>query len=626
MINFNKITAFLNTKNEKQLSIIAIVGICLFILIFHLFYYNKFLPPLDGWFHVLAKQIELGQIPYKDFSFCLPPFYLYKINLINGLFGDFFINMRIYGIFERCVICSLLFLSLKSITSLKYAYLGTLASFMGMTSVSYDLISSPVQSSVLCSVVVLFLWCKSIKTKITPKYYLYIFLIGFFCFCSTQYKQTTGLLLSFASLVLSCLLVSKDCKSKFIRIVTFLSGFILPAGIFYAILYKMGILSLYFHQLFIDAVGEKGGFVKIFIGLFNNNYSSGFFVNLLAFFGVLFYIKLIENKQKDCWEYKTVETTPKELILYILLSVFAVILSYITINQDFIRFNLYNTVLNITKFLASTSFIVVFIMGIFSLIKIFKNKEKTCQNQLILIYSGLSFGMLFASGMSIFFDVNVTIIATGFLIALAYNYKLPYKNVKDAIISVLVFVFIYLVVVNKYPMPYDWWGWSSESIRKSKVKVEQIQKFKHFTLNPIEAKVLNDANKLSQEKLSEPNDYLYSFPNVPLVHLLLPKKLDNISPFPHIDVYSDERAVKEAQYILNNPPKVIFYLKQTKKYWEMHEKYFRANNYAGQRKIDENINILIKNKDLNYKLYDKYVFTTRNRNKKEREILYVYYR
>ena len=103
-------------------------------------------------------------------------------------------------------------------------------------------------------------------------------------------------------------------------------------------------------------------------------------------------------------------------------------------------------------------------------------------------------------------------------------------------------------------------------------------------------------------------DYLYSFPNAPLAHVLSGKVPTKVSSFPHIDVYSDKKALIESEYIIKNPPKIIFYINQPEAYWSVHEKIFRGGNKAGQRQIKDNIFKLINNKQLKYHLLGKYKF------------------
>ena len=610
----------LDTEDEKKVTLLAVLCIFAVVTLFHIFYYNKFLPPTDGWFYTMAQQIKNGMMPYRDFSYCMTPFYLYKISIINSIFGDAVINMRIYGIIERCIICSLLFLSLKCITPIKYAFLVSIVSFMCMTTVGYDLISSSVQCSILCSTIVLYLWTKTIKATKTWEYYLYLFLIGLFCFQAFQYKQTTGFMISFASFVLVFLTINDKFKPLWTKLLSFLSGLLIPLTIFFTYLHRENALVPYFKQLFLEAAGEKGGILNILLGLITHNFPGKFILVSLIIVALVVYISMIKKEMKDFLVYPAENSKVKHILLLAILSMTAILLAYSLSMQTVIRISIFNTIRTLMPYIASFCFIASLLIGVRMLCEIYKKDNRTSYNQYLLIFAGIAFGLIIASGVSLFFDVNTIIITISLLFVIIFNYRIPKKQYKDFIICLAGIVLVFCIAHAKYNLTYEWWGWFSSPIRYGTIQPE-VPRLKGFSLPAEEANLAEDIYNLSQELLINDDDYIYCFPNIPLGHVLSGKVPKNVSSFPHIDVYSDEKAIKEADFILKNPPKIIFYSPQSDTYWDVHEKFFRAGEKSGQRNIDENIKKLIKNKELDYKLLKRYEDKGLDYNS-----LYIYYR
>ena len=153
----------------------------------------------------------------------------------------------------------------------------------------------------------------------------------------------------------------------------------------------------------------------------------------------------------------------------------------------------------------------------------------------------------------------------------------------------------------KYKKPYQWWGWTSYSINKSTTKVDNIPILKGFVLSEVEADVVQKVYKLSKEEILTVDDYIYAFPNVPLVHVVSGENPNFVSVFPQIDVYPDYMAINDSNYIKKHPPKIIFYIEQSTVYWQVHRKFFRGGSISAQEITNIQILKLIKDKDLKYK-------------------------
>ena len=491
-----KFKVFLDT-NKNNLIFLFTLWFC--IIFYHILYVNRFLPPTDGWFYVLTKQIEAGMVPYKDFHFCLPPMYLILHSLINHLFGDNFINMRIFGIFERCLLCGILFFTLKKITSNQIAFLSVITAFMLMSSITYDLISSPAQSSILISVLVLFLWCKYVEIKKNRLNYFLIFVIGFLCFISSQFKQTIGIILFGASAVLSLLICANRGKEKIISFLLFVSGFIIPFSIELFLLNKYGCLSDYINEIFLAASSSKGGILKMLAGLFLNNYNWGTIALISSILFICFY--LFEIRKHTVKSKINIDTNFIEINTFtnIVLVIIAIFLASILGYQQIIRFSLMSSVGNLEHICASLAFVIVLLAGIKNLINYFQSDRIDNKILFMLIFCGISCANIIASGLSIFFDPNVIIIAIAFTFSQIFDCKVPFNSKKNIICSLICISIIFLCVLSKYLTPYLWWGWKSNPVKEARVKVDNIPNLKGFILSQREADLINDIYNLSKD-------------------------------------------------------------------------------------------------------------------------------
>lgn len=593
---------FFKDNNLKRLTILSILGIFVFIFFYHIFYFNKFLPPNDGWFYLLAEKINSGQIPHRDFYFCLPAGYLYLINFVNKLFGNSFINMRIYGIIERFFICSLLLLSFKKFIRMDYLLISIFAAFVCMSSMTYDLISSPAQTSVLCSVIVLYLWNLFFEQTQHTKSNFILFFIGFFSAFSGLFKQNTGILVCFASFLICLLLSCKNIKQKVINFVSLFSGMFLPIIFVIAFHVHHSSFNAFVSQLFSDSASAKGGIFEMLSGIFTHNFTIGKVSLILTITLIVVYIKALEHKTKNIWNKEKIgSANVGSVILTIFLGIFAILLANIFVYQDYIRLTIEKSYSIILSNISSMCFVVIFFLGLQALYNLFYKKEKNQYNYTLLAFAGLGFAQIIASGLSIYFDPNTMIVAIVIFYISIFNFKIPYVQYKNVMVYFFLCILIFMSTFYKYKKPYQWWGWTSYSINKSTTKVDNIPILKGFVLSEVEADVVQKVYKLLKEETLTFDDYIYAFPNVPLVHVVSGENPNFVSVFPQIDVYPDYMAINDSNYIKKHPPKIIFYIEQSTVYWQVHRKFFRGGRISAQEKTNIDILKLIKNKDLNYR-------------------------
>jgi hypothetical protein len=97
---------------------------------------------------------------------------------------------------------------------------------------------------------------------------------------------------------------------------------------------------------------------------------------------------------------------------------------------------------------------------------------------------------------------------------------------------------------------------------------------------------------------AKPGEPVLLFPNIPVFYLFTDRKPPGKAIVHWFDFLPDELAVKEAEVIRNNPPRVIVYLELGPSVWEAHERLFRDGKPSGQRKVNETITEIIKSEKM----------------------------
>ena len=97
---------------------------------------------------------------------------------------------------------------------------------------------------------------------------------------------------------------------------------------------------------------------------------------------------------------------------------------------------------------------------------------------------------------------------------------------------------------------------------------------------------------------AKPDEPVLVFPNIPIFYLTSDRRPPGRAAVHWFDFMSDEMAVKEAEVIKKNPPKVIVYLDLGPTVWEAHERLFRGGKKSGQRKVNQVIMEVIKSENM----------------------------
>lgn len=143
-----------------------------------------------------------------------------------------------------------------------------------------------------------------------------------------------------------------------------------------------------------------------------------------------------------------------------------------------------------------------------------------------------------------------------------------------------------MLVEIKYARPYYWWNATSPDIREKLETTDKIMMLRGIYTSADNLRIIDEITTEIRSG-SKPSDSVLLFPNIPVFYLFADRKPPGKAIVHWFDFLPDGYAVKEAELIRKNSPKVIVYLDLGPLVWEAHERLFRNGKPSGQRKVNE---------------------------------------
>lgn len=170
------------------------------------------------WNYNFARNIADGLVPYRDFNMLQTPLLPFIAGLFLKLFGNELIIMRILAI---VLISGIFFMAYKILRKLKVPTLYSLSFLFILFVLLKEHICIDYNFAILLLTLIL------IYLEIKHAHY---FIIGFICGCCILFKQSTGVLISFASVIFPILTFQNkiDFKSYFKLSVIKILGILIP--------------------------------------------------------------------------------------------------------------------------------------------------------------------------------------------------------------------------------------------------------------------------------------------------------------------------------------------------------------------------------------------------------------
>lgn len=581
----NGILGHTTLKHRYKETLLAFIIITVTILIYHAFFWNKYLGLQDGWGNVYAAYLEHGKIPYRDFYLFSQPYSILLSTFITHVFGNTIIALRAWGIGERIVITFFLYLILRRIVNYSTALLIAVAALIFSTATFVETVYEYGQtcflfillSTYLVSTAIIYYQNGIIHNA--RKYILAAGLAGGFAFIT---KQSIGLIIPFATIVFLVLFESSQSKRFRIQAAMYYAiTFVLPSLITLLIIYRFNATTEYFNQVFLSAAASKGGLTTVLFGALTRY---AWMLLKFGIFAAIFVFLFALNKRKANLDSENY-LLPTLVILFAILSGYFA--TYYFISLDAAKIFFFNK-----HQIFSIIFTTNILLALYLLCKILITKINTEEWQWFLI-AAIATSMIYGQGFSSEYDMRSTALGIGVVLALLFSLYLPFLNKeKNLLLCVYCAFIIGGATMQHYLYPYLWWGWMSESVRESYATVP-LKPLAGIKMSDYTAQVFSEITQIVRSNTT-PTDTIYVFPHMPLFYLLADRYPSTWAITDYMDVCSDACAKEDAARILKMPPKVLIIENFTESAWISHEKTFRNGNRSGQRDILVAMNNLIQ--------------------------------
>jgi len=554
--------------------------------------FNRYLPIQEGWFMYYSQLMDQGRFPYRDFYIHVQPIYLCLVSGLTKLFGMEFIVLRAYGIFERCLLCLLLYFYLIKYFPPVNSFFCAIFGIFIYSSFNVDLPYSYYQTSLLFTFLsaIFFFRALDIGDNLSLSGHISLVFSGIFSSLSFFTKQSAGMLflILYFSIIIIYYLRLVGLKATMKNLFSFCFGFLIVTSIVIVWLNYNHALSDYLNIVF-GATSSKGNPTDIMFGflhiLFTMPHSLRNSV-LIALISILI-LYLVARKENLLSLSMNNERSDRLSVLFLSLGLVSVyVLSYLALP------------INLTGILARIQHIILLITfsGTIFLIPLFfyrwmKDAHDRLNNY-YLFSALIALTLMYAHGMSGVLEVPSLLLALPFLMLFVLE-KLnnaPAGNVFKLGLIFIGFLCVFIIAADRYHRPYYWWGWGEPDVRTAEYSSD-IPGLHGMYLSQSTKEIYEYIYNLIHDNTCA-GDELFAFPHIALFNVITRRTNSNFTPVTYFDVCSDKYAIKTAQYIVERNPKLIVIMEFPEYAWRKHETIFRGGKKSSQRQIVESIKIM----------------------------------
>lgn len=606
-------------KNNKDY-LIGLLGVIIVSLATMSIFYNKSIVNYDGWYNLYAQDIISGKIPYKDFHFLMPPVFLYVWTALQKIFGNYVIVSHCASMICKTILLSVIYHIFTRFYNVKISFIATIITLSVMITLIFDNCTFSYNEFVTLLVAILVVFCISFVEKFYQGSirFKYVILIAFFNTLLFFTKQTHGIIVPFASIIILMSILAKKVTGKdFFKItLVYVLTSILTTGLVFLPIFKNFSPVNYIENVYV-AASAKGSIGKIFHVPLSIVARYDYLWPLLVFGIIAFLIYII--KKYGIWEFSAGDNkTRSEWLPDNLISTFIFLItigvSYALVlffSKVYMLSGIVNNVYHISNQLCCIGeFIVLFIAVFYFVTVIIKKNDLLSAKKLILF--GIFFASAFAATLSTA-EPYVTYYILGLSIAALLNYRFKYSKFLNITVFVMAIIALGGALSSKISCPVLFHGWQGLNIVTER-KISKLNYLKGMKLSKIEVDMYEDIYDVLNKYLSA-QDRIFAFINNQVFYQLLDRE-----PFydDHYSLYWDVCSESCASdiygkfntNILSKLPPAIIYFEYPDGSIVLHEFLFRnGNKDNAQRKIDIQIRNYIKNdyykvvKTYNYKKY-----------------------
>lgn len=556
--------------------------------------YDKVMPFAEGWYTYYAECInEKGLIPYRDFEYLYPPFYLYFIALVTKVFGYKLIVLRTMGIIMFCLIALGIYLSVQLVSGKDKCWIACIASVTAVFYMQSEVVQTFYDYVRLMDIVSSFSVYYLLKTvqKMTKKekYGSCLLMTGFLSALLINIKQNVGLIFSayvVALIIYLGLYYRIKLKETLKNIVYIFAPILAVTLLLIMVLALSGSLPYYIRSTGAGAVSAKGGILAILFGWIPNNRNAfkageGLALKTLVLISGVFCINHIFIKRPEKSELKI------EKILGLLFG-FSIILFFFLVkgSEEFARRIFYEHYLSpYTVFMICCPIFVVF--GLWGIRDMIRKEHRMEECILLFTLAGTYFAIAYSCGNSGGISegqstLGIALIVT--ILLLLFYYK--WERLARILVVLICFGLTLQTAEKKMFFTYNWWGMDESSYWYS-WSAANIPLLEGITMSADTKAVYENIYTIIMSNTTE-EDSIYCFPQIPIFYSMCHRSDPGTrSKVQWFDVSTDDTVIQDIEIIQQNKPKVIVMYNTSEYAYQAHENSFRKGQMSGTRTMRE---------------------------------------
>lgn len=627
------------TAARSRLALALSLGV---VLAYNLIFFNRFFPLQEGWFSAVAHELLSGRRPYRDFYLFLQPVYPLLIALLVRLFGYGFLVLRIWGLVERLLLTGLVYLLLERLFRPRVALVAVLVTMAVYASNTTDVIYSYYQLCLVFSLgSVLALMNATERTSLAGRT-RWAALAGLLASLAFFTKQTTGLFVPAAALLVACLVFVKEGRARHLAglVGAWTVAALLPAGILLGWLSEQGALGAYVKDVFSGAGSSKGGLLILvsflprvldarsvvsFVELaglacamvllvpsrwsrrprrlaFLSRFDALLAVvtagvltfswrlerldrlHLLVAYGVVVAVALV--LRKTAWRPENIpEYAPgNEIAVLVAIAVAGAVslaLPLIDWRWFWAHYQLHNAYAGKLVVVHWTFYFAVGLTVVL-VVRLLRSPADRRTTSLLFVAAAAA-ALMYAHGLSYTIEEHAVAPGLGLMLGVALEADTLWRRGKTTVVCLFCVALLVTCATQRYAWPYQWWGWREPPIALA-TTTPTTPDLTGFRLAPGTSAAIDQATGLVDRNAGRQGG-VFTFPSIPLFYVLSGHYPATFALVHYWDVCPDAIARSDARRLLADPPAVIVVLDLPPTVWQFHETAFRGGHASGQRQI-----------------------------------------
>jgi hypothetical protein len=560
------------SSRDRGVVIAGAVLTCLGCLYFFLLYWNHFLGLRSGNGAFGAGVSYLaGLRPYRDYYCAVTPLDILKWAAVMKVLGAKLIVVRAFAVFDRMLLCLLLYFWLVRFFRARDAALATLVTIVVSAGDLTDPLASYNHDTILLAMLAGFLSSygldagRSLRSTVN-----FAALAGVATCLSFGTKQTIGLAITVAiPIVVSASLLRLDGLRRALAFLGgFLAGWAASAGVIVAWLMHAGLWSEFLHQVFRQGPAAKASHPVDFLNravLIAKGLHPEIVVASLS---LLLAAKPILNALHS---HEVSKDSLKQLAPLVAVPV----LGYFTVST---AFNLNG----VQIFRLATIFIAVIAslaIGVYCFARWIFGRLNRFQAQ-VLLFAAVSFSVAFMLSLSWpFFEAMLLPGLALFIATTLDGLTSRYRN----FVYVACGLLLMAQVESKLAAPFGFAGWQEAAVGSATIRSE-VPEFDGLRL-PREMVTFVDGTVHIVHDHATPKDTIFAYPEFGVLYTLTGHRPPTFSWSHNIDVINDQIGREEASRLLSGRPAVLIYGAESKLALRTDEQLWREGRDSGQRSL-----------------------------------------